>query len=85
MVMVTVHPAYWERGHGGSLVKWGMELARIDKLKQGVIATKMGQDLYSELGFKNLKEIHISGDEIVPQGVSVAVMEYDPTARGIGL
>lgn len=86
MDMVVVHPAYWSRGHGENLVRWGMKLACIDKIKQGVIAGKMGQDLYNKLGWKNLKEIHIEGDEIVPQGVSVAVMEYDSksTARETG-
>jgi GNAT superfamily N-acetyltransferase len=79
MEMVVVHPAYWGRGHGRNLVKWGMELARIDKVKQGVIAAKMGRDLYSNLGWKERAEICLEGDEITPQGVSVAVMEYDPT------
>jgi hypothetical protein len=79
MEMVVVHPAYWGRAHGGNLVKWGMELSRIDKVKQGVIAAKMGRDLYSKLGWKEKAEISLEGDEIVPQGVSVAVMEYDPT------
>jgi len=81
MEMVVVHPAYWARGHGKNLVKWGMELARIDKVKQGVIAAKMGTDLYSQLGWKSLTEVHIEGDEIVPQGVTFAVMEY-PTTEG---
>lgn len=76
--MVVVHPAYWARGHGGHLVKWGMKLARIDKSKQGVIASKMGIVLYNKLGWKYLTKIHIEGDE---RGVSVAVAEYDPTAR----
>ena len=57
------------------MVKWGMELSRIDKVKQGVIATKMGEHLYSKFEWKKKSEICIKGDEIVPQGVSVAVME----------
>jgi hypothetical protein len=82
MEMVVVHPAYWARGHGGDLVKWGTELARIDKMNQGVIAADMGKNLYSKLGWKNLTEIRIEGDEIVPQGVTITVMEYDPTTEG---
>jgi len=55
-----------------------MELSRIDKVKQGVISAKMGRDLYTKLGWKEKAEICLESDEIVPQGVSVAVMEYDP-------
>ena len=75
--MVIVHPFYWRRSHGENLVKWGMELSRIDKVKQGVNAAGMGQYLYNKLGWKKKSEICIKGDEIVPQGVSVALMEYD--------
>ena len=80
--MVVVHPAYWRRGHGGNLVKWGMKLARIDKVKQGVSATKMGKDLYQKLGWQYLTEIHIEGDETMPQGVSSTIMEYNLTMEG---
>ena len=79
MDMVVVHPAYWGRGHGRDLVNWGMQLARVDKVKQGVTAAKMGADLYKKLGWQHLTEVHIKGDEIVPQGVDVAIMEYNPT------
>jgi hypothetical protein len=79
MEAVVVHPAYWGRAHGGNLVKWGMELSRIDKVKQGVLASKMGRDLYSKLEWEEMAEICLKGDEIVPQGVSSAVMKYDPT------
>ena len=82
MDMVVVHPAYWARGHGGNLVKWGMKLAHVDKVKQGVSAAKMGEDLYHKLGWQNLTEVRIEGDEIVPQGVDVAIMEYNPTIEG---
>ena len=61
----------------------GMNLARIDKVKLGVIASTIAQD--NTHGWKTLKEIYIEGDEIVSQGVSFLVMEYDSTAREIGL
>ena len=38
----------------------------------------MGIDLYKRLDWKKLSEIHLEGDEIVSEGVTVAVMEYDP-------
>jgi len=71
------------RGHGRDLVNWGMKLARtIDKVKQGVSAVKMGADLYHKLGWQYLTEVRIEGDEIMPQGVDVAIMEYNPTIEG---
>jgi len=83
MEMVVVHPAYWARGHGGNLVKWGMKLASFDKVKQGVTGAKMGTDLYHNLGWKHLTEVRIEGDETVPQGVDVTLMEYDPTTEDV--
>ncbi|KAI1327875.1 hypothetical protein F5Y16DRAFT_182045 [Xylariaceae sp. FL0255] len=77
MEMLAVHPAYWSRGHGGLLTQWGIELARIDQVKQGVIAAKMGEDLYRHLGYKALESLEIPGDEITPQGVTVTAMVLD--------
>jgi GNAT superfamily N-acetyltransferase len=85
MEELVVHPAYWRRGHGGNLARWCVDLARIDKKKIGVTANEMGKDLYCKLGFRNLKEIHLDGDESAPQGVSFTVMENKSTARGMGL
>jgi N-acetylglutamate synthase-like GNAT family acetyltransferase len=78
MDQVAVHPAYWKRGHGTALVKWGMELARIDQVVQGVSAAKMGEKLYAELDYKVVERISLDGDEVTPQGVSTAMMVYDP-------
>jgi hypothetical protein len=43
--MAAIHPAYWGRGNWWNLVKWGMELARLDKVKQGIIAREFGYRL----------------------------------------
>ncbi len=77
MEMLVVHPAYWKRGHGTKLAQWGLDLATADEVKQGVIATEMGKNLYRNLGFQSLEEIRIDGDEVVPQGVIVSAMEFD--------
>jgi GNAT superfamily N-acetyltransferase len=69
MEMVVVHPAYWRRGHGTRLVKWGMQLADIDGVKQGVIAASMGKDLYLKLGYRLLHMVQVEGDEDAPDGV----------------
>ena len=79
MEMVVVHPAYWRRGHGTTLVGWGMKLANIDQVRQGVIAAKMGEDLYTRMGYTNLEDLHLDGDEQTPEGLTIAVMNYDPT------
>ncbi|PQE04851.1 Acyl- N-acyltransferase protein [Rutstroemia sp. NJR-2017a BBW] len=78
MDQVAVHPAYWKRGHGTALVKWGMELARMDQVAQGVSAAKMGEKLYAELCYRVVERIGLDGDEVTPQGVSTAMMVYDP-------
>lgn len=76
--MVVVHPAYWKRGHGTALVKWGMAMADIDMVKQGVIATHMGSGLYLALGFYKITDIHTDGDDEAPDGVTCTVAVYEP-------
>ncbi|RSL78025.1 hypothetical protein CEP52_017669 [Fusarium oligoseptatum] len=72
MEMVVVHPAYWRRGHGGRLVRWGIDLADLDKVCQGVIAAEMGKSLYLSLGYNELEDLHLGGDE----GIHVSAMQY---------
>ncbi|KAJ4220995.1 hypothetical protein NW759_007064 [Fusarium solani] len=72
MEMVVVHPAYWRRGHGGRLVRWGIDLANLDKVCQGVIAAEMGKSLYLSLGYEELEDLHLGGDE----GIHVSAMQY---------
>lgn len=67
--MVVVHPAYWRRGHGGRLVRWGIDLANLDKVCQGVIAAEMGKSLYLSLGYEELEDLHL-------EGVHVSAMQY---------
>jgi GNAT superfamily N-acetyltransferase len=83
MEMLVVHPAYWNRGHGARLAKWGMQLADVDRVKQGVIAAKMGTELYNQLGYKLLTDLRWDGDEETPEGLTVSVMEYGGEASGL--
>ncbi|VUC30722.1 unnamed protein product [Clonostachys rosea] len=78
MEMLVVHPAYWNRGHGTRLTQWGLDLAKVDNTRSGVIATQMGQTLYRGIGWKNLADVHIAGDEVVPGGVTVSAMMFKP-------
>jgi N-acetylglutamate synthase-like GNAT family acetyltransferase len=78
MEMLVVHPAYWHRGHGTRLVRWGMKLADIDKVKQGVIAATIGSEFCASLGWKKLEDLTIEGDDITPQGLNIQIMDYEP-------
>ena len=71
-----VHPAYWKRGHGSTLVTWGMNLANIDHINQGVIAARSGEKLYAALGYSLLEELRLAGDEEAPEGLRCATMVY---------
>jgi GNAT superfamily N-acetyltransferase len=76
--MVVVHPKYWRRGHGSHLVRWGIGLADIDQVKQGVFATAMGAKLFLALGFQKIKDVHVEGDMEDPKGISLAIAKYEP-------
>jgi GNAT superfamily N-acetyltransferase len=73
---LVVHPAYWRRGHGTRLAQWGVKLSILDHINQGVIAEKMAVDLYHKLGYKHVEDVDIIGDDVVPTGFSVSLMEY---------
>ena len=76
--VLVVHPAYQGQGHGGTLVRWGLELARVDGVQQGVIGPAKGTKLYQSLGFELLTELHWDGDDITPEGLKLGVLRFDP-------
>lgn len=82
MDMVVVHPAYWCRGHGSALVKWGIALADIDGVKQGVVAAEMGEKLYFSLDFKKLGTVQAQDEEQPPNKIEVGLLRYDPGQGG---
>lgn len=61
--MVTVHPFYQRRGHGRKLISWGLELAKLDNLGVGTVASNMGNLLFVALGFKELERPKIGEEE----------------------
>ncbi|KAI0187131.1 hypothetical protein EV127DRAFT_437409 [Xylaria flabelliformis] len=75
MDMLVVHPAYWRRGHGTSLVEWGMALADLDQVDQGVVAAEMGEHLYLRLNYSKLAEVHVRDDKD-PAEVTVGIVKY---------
>ena len=73
MDMVVVHPAYWRRGHGTALVRWGLDIADTDLVKQGVIAADMGAKLYLALGYSMITDVYAGSDEEAPDGITCTV------------
>ncbi|KAH7318671.1 hypothetical protein B0I35DRAFT_432674 [Stachybotrys elegans] len=84
--MVVVHPAYWRRGHGTTLVRWGKSLADLDGMDQGVVAADMGEKLYMPLGYQKLDEVRVEDNAGPgPHDVSVGILKYYgslPVSRG---
>ena len=78
MEMVVVHPAYWNRGHGSRLVRWGMALSDMDQCRQGVIAADMGAKLYLQLGYEKLCDVQLDDDQNAVEGVTIVLAKYVP-------
>lgn len=75
--MVVVHPAYWRRGHGTTLVEWGKSLADLDRMEQDVVAADMGEKLYTSLGYQKLDEVKVEDNTgPSPHNVSVGILKY---------
>ncbi|KAH8804576.1 hypothetical protein F5884DRAFT_859200 [Xylogone sp. PMI_703] len=72
--MIVVHPTYWRRGHGSALANWGASLIAIDNVDQGVIASRMGDTLFTNLGFEHVGYFHIEGDKEAPDGIDLAIL-----------
>jgi GNAT superfamily N-acetyltransferase len=78
-------PEFQRRGIGSSLCKWAMELVRRDALKDmSVMASPMGHELYTWLGFERVGTffIHVPGED---ERLVLQAMMYRPSKlhRGI--
>lgn len=76
MERIVIHPAYWNRGHGTRVAKWGVALSDIDQVDQGVAATKMGAQLFQHVGYDLLVELHVEGDDSNPEGVMFSLLKH---------
>ena len=81
MDMLVVHPAYWCRGHGTNLLEWGMKLANLDSVKQGVIATNMGEELCLSKGYKKLDDVVAVDENDCSKKIKLGVLELVPESR----
>lgn len=61
------------RGHGTALVRWGLDIADTDLVKQGVIAADMGAKLYLALGYSKITDVYAGSDEEAPDGITCSV------------
>lgn len=78
MDMVVVHPAYWRRGHGTLLVKWGMGLSDMDRVNQGVIAAEMGEKLHLRSKYIEVDKIFVESETEHKSNVNLGVLERAP-------
>lgn len=78
---LVIHPAYWRRGHGRTLVEWGLRLADIDQVEMCICATDAGFNLYRSLGCELLESWRMEGDEVSPAGVSGHIIRYVPRTK----
>ncbi|MCJ1448074.1 MAG: hypothetical protein MMC23_008587 [Stictis urceolatum] len=74
--MLATHPAYWGRGHGSKLVRWGLEYSRLNGVGQGVVGPPMGMRVYLKSGFVLKDKMTWDGDEITPEGLGKEVAVY---------
>lgn len=82
MERTVVHPAYWKRGHGSKLAQWGVDLAALDAVDQGVLASGMGTRLFEHVGFKRIIDLHVPGDKKNPEGFDLTVLRYYSSSSG---
>ncbi|KAH6975681.1 acyl-CoA N-acyltransferase [Ilyonectria destructans] len=52
-------PDYWRRGAASKLLTWGMERARNEDVAVTMFAGRMGNQLYSKFGFKELGRVKV--------------------------
>lgn len=85
MERVVVHPAYWKKGHGSKIAKWGVDLADLDNADQGVLATSMGANLFRHVGYEFITNLHVDGDGCDPEGVTFEALRHRTGQKEQGL
>lgn len=56
-----VHPAYWKRGHGTSLLIWATSLADQDQVSLVIESAHMGARRAKDVGFEELDVVQVPG------------------------
>ena len=59
--MLAVHPAYWRRGHGITLLKEAAKIAEQEKVPLGIVAVEMGVKNCKRTGFKECEVVEVKG------------------------
>jgi hypothetical protein len=78
--MIAVHPTYWRRGHGTSLLMWAARLADEDQVFLGIASVPMAIQISLNVGFKEREVVEVEGYSQHPESVSIwiAVRECGP-------
>lgn len=75
--MLVTHPAYWGRGHGSRMVRWGLEYSRLNGVGQGVTGPPMGMRVYLKEGFVEREKMVWAGDEVSPEGLAKQIAVFE--------
>ena len=59
------------------MVKWGLELAELDGVNQGIFGSTMGKKLYLSLDYKEVGAIKLQDEENPLEMVELAVLRYE--------
>lgn len=81
LTLLVVHPAYERRGHGADLVRWGIQLAQLDHLNIGLIASEVASPMYKRLGFEFIQKFDLEGNETSPRGIHYEVMKLESNQK----
>jgi N-acetylglutamate synthase-like GNAT family acetyltransferase len=75
--MIAIHPAYWHRGYGKALIKWGLAIAESDGVRTGVVANAKAVGLYLSLGFVQVGTFKVPDEEEPPNNVEGVLLIHD--------
>jgi GNAT superfamily N-acetyltransferase len=75
---LAVHPIYWRRGHGTSLLAWAAKLADEDKIQLGVASVPMGVKNAEKVGCKEREVIEVEGYPQHPESFKIWIGVREP-------
>ncbi|KAI9817888.1 MAG: hypothetical protein M1827_001007 [Pycnora praestabilis] len=82
LAFIVTDPGYFRRGAGKLLCQWGIDRVteRGDGWVVALIATRMGRNLYENLGFRKVADmlVQVEGEE---ESIEAAAMVYEPAGN----
>ena len=80
--MLAVHPSYWRRGHGTSLLSWAARIADEDRIVLGKAAVENGKRISHRLGFDWKEKIEVPSYDEHQDTFTVWIGVRQPQAQG---